>query len=132
MRAFFLALLLACRGAGDEAVVESGPLLVRAALAPDPPRQEDETLRLKVEERDGSAVEGARVQVRASMPAMGAMPAMEQRADVRDLGGGRYDAVLDLPMGGTWTVDVEVSRDGTVTAASYRFTVGARGILPGV
>jgi len=58
-------------------------------------------LRLK-----GKLSDGAKVRVKAFMPAMPGMPAMESKADAKDLKNGKYEANVNLAMRGTWQLHI--------------------------
>jgi hypothetical protein len=51
----------------------------------------------------------AKVVVRAFMPAMPGMPAMESKVEAKDLGNGLYEAKLNFAMGGTWQVHIFIT-----------------------
>jgi Cu(I)/Ag(I) efflux system membrane fusion protein len=105
----------------------AGPFAVEAAVSPDPPREKDNTLHLRIA-ADGQPVAGATVTVRYVMPAMGSMQEMRGGADVREDGDGRYRARFDLPMGGSWSLEIDVAAGGRQGSARYSFTVGRRGL----
>jgi membrane fusion protein, copper/silver efflux system len=86
---------------------------------------------LLIELRDeaGQPVEGAALDVKVQMHAMGAMPAMGGPAKVSDLGEGRYRADFELDMGGTWVVEVEAKpASGPMARAEGSLTVGTPGM----
>ncbi len=125
-----LAVTVAACGRKEAAVAtQAGPYRLTTQLAPDPPRQGANTLRVAVEGAEGK-VEAARVRVGASMPAMGAMAAMRAEAEVAEEAPGVYRAEFDLPMSGSWTLDVEVAAPAGSAEASYRLTIGQRGLQP--
>lgn len=105
----------------------AGPFEIAAALEPEPPAQRGNELHLRIRD-DGEPVEGADVQVGYLMPAMGAMPEMRGRAHVEDEGDGRYVALFDLPMGGSWSLELDVRADGRSGRAVLGMRVGARGL----
>lgn len=119
-------------GGGTSETVSSrtGSLNVEAALQPDPPRQEGNSLLLEVLDAEGEPVEGAEVEVDVRMPAMGAMPEMRGKAETEDVGGGRYRARFDLQMAGTWTAEVDVRSPAGSASPRYRLTVGSKGLTP--
>jgi len=53
--------------------------------------------------------EDAKVSVRAFMPAMPGMPAMESRADAVSLGNGKYRATVNTSMRGTWQLHIFIT-----------------------
>ncbi|MBP6627859.1 MAG: FixH family protein [Kofleriaceae bacterium] len=102
----------------------AGNLTIDAALRPDPPREKGNTLVITVTDAAGKPVDAAAVTVTHVMPAMGSMPEMRGTASVSGKGGGRYEARFDLPMGGSWTLDVAVDR----ASARFQMTVGTPGL----
>lgn len=106
----------------------AGPFAVEAWLQPDPPRVKANTLHVRITV-NGKPVTGANVAVRYVMPAMGAMQEMRGTADVEEAGDGRYRARFDLPMGQTWTLEVDIDAAGDRGTARYTFTVGRRGLI---
>jgi membrane fusion protein, copper/silver efflux system len=118
-------------GETSEAVSSrAGNLTVEAALRPDPPRQEGNSLLLRVLGADDEPVEDAVVNVEVTMPAMGAMAEMRGKAEVEEEGDGRYRAELDLPMTGTWTAAVDVRSPAGSATSRYTLTVGSKGLTP--
>ena len=121
--------LLSCNRAGRNTVeTKAGDFMVTAEIRPDPPAEKGNALRLRVADAQGAPVENAKVEVRYLMPAMGAMPEMRGKGHVKTIGGGRYVADLDFPMGGSWTVLVKVGAGGAVAETTYGLTIGRRGL----
>ena len=58
--------------------------------------------------KDAKAID-AQVSIKAFMPAMPGMPAMESKVDAKSLGGGVYEAKLNLAMRGTWQVHIYIT-----------------------
>ena len=52
--------------------------------------------------KDGKVPKDAKVSVKAFMPAMPGMPAMQSKAKAKDLGNGKYEVQVNIAMGGTW------------------------------
>lgn len=117
-------------GTSESVSSRTGSLTVEAALQPDPPRQEGNSLLLTVLGPDGKPVEDAQVEVEVRMAAMGAMPEMRAKADVSPEGKGRYRAGFDLQMTGTWTVEVSVRSPAGSASPRYSLTVGSKGLTP--
>jgi membrane fusion protein, copper/silver efflux system len=122
------SLAISCARSGAPVVTRAGDLTLEASLSPDPPREKANTLLLTVKDASGGPVDDAEISARYSMPAMGAMSEMRGKADILALGGGRYRAAFDLPMAGTWTLAVDVVANQAAGAASYRITVGSKGL----
>ena len=114
------------RGGATSASVraEAGDLTIDAALRPDPPREKGNVLVISATDATGQPVDGATVTVTHVMPAMGSMAEMRGTASVSAKGGGRYEARFDLPMAGSWTLEVAV--DGR--SARFQMTVGTPGL----
>jgi hypothetical protein len=112
------------RATSESVRAQAGNLTVEAALRPDPPREKGNTLEINVADAAGRPVEGSAVTVTHVMLAMGSMPEMRGTASVSNKGGGRYEARFDLPMRGSWTLDIAV--DGA--SARLQMTVGTPGL----
>ena len=105
----------------------AGPFTIAAAIAPDPPREKGNVVHLRIA-GDGKPVTGATLVIEHVMPAMGAMAAMRGRANVREDGDGRYRASFDLPMRGSWSLEVSVTAGARQGSARFSFTVDRRGL----
>ncbi len=57
----------------------------------------------------GDKFKDADVSIKIFMPAMPGMPYMETTADAKNLGGGNYEANVNLAMGGTWQVHIFIT-----------------------
>ena len=51
----------------------------------------------------------ATVAVRAFMPAMPGMPAMESKSTAKNLGNGKYEVTLNIAMNGTWQIHIFIT-----------------------
>jgi Cu(I)/Ag(I) efflux system membrane fusion protein len=124
----------ACTDSPEPTVVHSAGIEIRATLAPASPRVGENELRIELRDAEGRAIEGASLEARVEMQAMGAMPAMGGAASVSEQGGGRYRAAYQLAMGGTWRVELRATpASGPAAAAEGSLTVGTSGLrLEGV
>lgn len=113
--------------AGSAVTSQAGALKVSAALDPDPPRQNG-SLVLTVTDAAGKPVDGAHVTAEYDMAAMGAMGEMKGAAKVASEGDGRYRVDFELPMTGTWGLNVAIETGGPSTTLHYRFATGAKGL----
>jgi hypothetical protein len=59
--------------------------------------------------KSGKAITDAKVTLKAFMPAMPGMPAMSSKVQATNLGGGRYEAKLNLAMSGTWQLHIFIT-----------------------
>jgi len=59
--------------------------------------------------KDGKIPAGAKVSLKAFMPAMPGMPAMESVSEGKDLGNGKYEVSINLAMSGTWQLHIFVT-----------------------
>ena len=100
---------------------------IRFQSTPDPPEAGSNALEVSVTDRNGAPVTDATVTAVFSMPAMPAMnmPAMRSDAPLTHAGNGTYRGTGQLSMGGTWNVNVTVSR-GTETLGAGRFSIVAK------
>ncbi len=57
----------------------------------------------------GDKFKGADVSIKVFMPAMPGMPYMEAVADAKSIGNGKYEANINLSMGGTWQVHIFIA-----------------------
>lgn len=94
---------------------------------PDPPESGSNTIEVTVRQRNGTPVTDAAVTAVFSMPPMPAMnmPAMRSDAPLTHVGAGTYRGAGELTMGGTWNVNVTVTR-GAETLGSSRFSIVAK------
>jgi len=56
--------------------------------------------------KNAKILQDAKVTIKAFMPAMPGMPAMESKVEAKPLGNGLYSAKLNLPMNGTWQMHI--------------------------
>jgi Cu(I)/Ag(I) efflux system membrane fusion protein/cobalt-zinc-cadmium efflux system membrane fusion protein len=126
---------LACTGNSDsgapatvvQTVTSAEGLNIRYQSTPDPPESGSNAIEVIVTDRNGAPVTDATVTAVFSMPAMPAMnmPAMRSDAPLTHAGNGTYRGTGQLSMGGTWNVNVTVSR-GTETLGTSRFSIVAK------
>ncbi|MEP6862273.1 MAG: efflux RND transporter periplasmic adaptor subunit [Deltaproteobacteria bacterium] len=110
--------------------VRAGALSIEVAMQPDPPREKGNRARVKVTTSAGAPVTGATVRLDYVMPAMGGMQEMRGGGDGTDDGGGRYSIPFDLPMSGSWTVELRVGSSAGTASARYTLRVGSSGLTP--
>ncbi len=131
-RVGWLLLLVACGGGGGDeeaAVVRSRGLEIRTELDPGTSRVGENRLEIELRDAEGRPVEGADLDVKVHMHAMGAMPAMGGPAHVSELGDGRYSAHFELDMGGSWQVELRAQpKGGPMAEAEGSLTVGTKGL----
>ena len=102
---------------------KAGDYSVEIKMDKDTPIVGTNRVEIAVTDKDGKAVTDAKVVVTASMPSMPGMPARENTADAK-LDGGKYNAKIDLSMGGSWNMSVRITQGGKTTTAKW--TVDAR------
>jgi len=59
--------------------------------------------------KNTQVVAGAKVSLKIFMPAMPGMPAMKSITNAQELGNGKYEAKINLSMGGTWQVHIYIT-----------------------
>ena len=109
-------------------VTSAGAWKIAASVEPDPPQQQGNRVRVEVKDGSGRAASGADVTITYDMAAMGSMPEMKSKLPARPTGAGVYEASVDLPMAGSWTIIAGVSASGTSASARYTLTVGTKGL----
>jgi len=128
-RGFWLIVLLAVLVAGTAFAKEytvqkkAGDYSVDIRMDKDPPVVGTNRVEITVTDKDGKAVTDAKVLVTASMPAMPGMPAMSNKGEAK-AEGGKYKGKIELSMGGSWNMSVQITHGGKTTTA--KFTVDAR------
>ena len=106
-----LAFTASC-GGQEAQVFEHQGLRLEVRIAPDPPVAGENVLAVRVLDEAGAPLEGARLSARATMPAMGAMPAMESGTAIGEKGSGRYEISFVLSMNGAWDIPLSIERQG--------------------
>ncbi len=82
---------------------------VKIHLSSDKPLSTGSNTLILTISKDGKTFLGEKLSVRAFMPAMPGMPAMESKAEASPLGDGRYEVKLNLAMSGTWQVHIFIT-----------------------
>jgi hypothetical protein len=102
----FLGLAAGLIAAGCRPPADTAPEIALGwAVAPDPPATGTATFSLTLIDRTtGRPVQGAAVRLEGNMTHPGMKPVF---GTAREVGPGRYEAPLDLPMAGDWFVLVE-------------------------
>ncbi|NNL66137.1 MAG: FixH family protein [Myxococcales bacterium] len=114
----------------------SDPVTVRAdgvelAVSVEPPelRVGKNVMWIELRDAEGNPIDGAEVDAKVHMHAMGAMPAMGGPAAVEEAGEGRYRAEFELEMGSTWNIEIAAKAPGMPMArAEGSLTVGTPGV----
>jgi Cu(I)/Ag(I) efflux system membrane fusion protein len=116
-------------GAPATGAIAAGPLRISATSDPAAPRVGANELRIQISDAAGAPVDGAEVELRWTMPAMGSMPAMNGGATAQRRGPGAYRAPLDIAMAGTWRLELRARAPGAdPTRVEGSVTTGIEGI----
>jgi len=102
---------------------KAGEFDVVVTIDKNPPVTGDNNVTVSVKDAGGKLVQGAKVVVDYSMPAMPGMPAMNYKADAVQKGD-EYKAVMNLSMAGSWNIAVKISAGGK--NGSMKFTIDAK------
>ena len=114
--------------AAPVAIARGADLELRASVHPDVPRHGGNQIRFELRDAQGAPVDDTELDVRHSM-SMAGMADMARSARAERLGNGVYQADLDLPMSGTWQLEIDATRAGTVVAiAGGSLTTGTPGL----
>ncbi|HEX7077660.1 MAG TPA: efflux RND transporter periplasmic adaptor subunit [Candidatus Eisenbacteria bacterium] len=105
-----------------------GPYRVSVQNRPATPSVGDNRLVVTVADTTGAPVRGAELSVVVAMEAMGTMPRMESRGEVKETGPGVYEAKYGIGMAGEWDADIRIRdpRGGQADAAFRLSTSLAR------
>ena len=83
------------------------------------------TVRLRIRDMSGNAVEDAQVEVMLSMPQMGSMPPMSAKATLRQKEKGEYTGEVEIPVAWTWQMTATV-RKGNALLGTVQTTLTVR------
>jgi Cu(I)/Ag(I) efflux system membrane fusion protein len=97
-----------------------GPFRLSVRNRPNAPSVGDNRLEIGIRDSTGAPVRGAGVEVLVSMEAMGAMPRMESRGELREVSSGVYEAKYGLAMAGEWDIGIRIRHPSGTAEASYR------------
>lgn len=120
-----LVMLVVCAAAFAESVTkQAGDFTVVSTIDKNPPVKGTNNISVIIKDKDGKAVEDAKVGVYYSMPAMPGMPPMDYRV-MADFKNGSYAAPMDLSMTGPWNVEVRfvVPPSKSINRASFSIDV---------
>jgi hypothetical protein len=79
---------------------------VQYEIAPQPPRAGATTITLKLTDKDGALVSGARVELEGNMSHPGMSPIS---GDAKEIETGKYRGTLQLEMAGDWIILVHIT-----------------------
>jgi hypothetical protein len=97
-----LAILALAGCQGEEAGLDD--VVVELTVLPDPPYVGPATVVVTLADDQGAPIEGATLLLEGNMTHAGMVPSF---ADASEVSPGRYEAVLDLTMGGDWYILVQ-------------------------
>jgi hypothetical protein len=95
-----MLVLAGCRG--EEAGLDD--VVVELTVLPDPPYVGPATVVVLLTDDQGTPISGATLFLEGNMTHAGMVPSL---ADASEVSPGRYEAVLDLTMGGDWYILVQ-------------------------
>ncbi len=107
----------------------SGPFQIGVEVVPATPKVGENRLRIVLQTQGGEPVRGATIRAVAEMPAMGAMPAMQAPAEMREIRAGLYEGAFDLSMEGSWPLTLSIEKSGLgATRLILDMATGRRGL----
>ena len=98
---FLLVLAFAC-----QKTAKPPDIAVQYEIAPQPPRAGAITIDLKLTDKNGAAVGGARVDLEGNMSHAGMAPVSSETKEIET---GKYRGTLQLTMAGDWIVLVHIT-----------------------
>ncbi len=111
--------------------ISAGAYQLRFNIEPGAPQVGVNNLTLEVRDGNGKNITHARVEIGATMAAMGTMSAMYAPAEMREDAAGIYRGTLDLPMSGEWPLKLSVDTPSLGHAElTLEMATGRQGVLP--
>ena len=96
----------------DSSMHQAGPFRLSVRVNPETPKIGENSVLIVLTDLNGAPVDDAKINVVATMLAMGAMPEMRAPATIEQTAPGRYEGPFTLPMDGSWPLTVEISKEG--------------------
>jgi hypothetical protein len=105
-----------------EVTKKSGPYTVVVKMDKNPPVMGDNGISITIKDADGKAIKDAKVTLDYEMPAMPGMPAMRYKAQpvLKDES---YVGTVNFSMGGSWNLNIKISRGGKTDAVKFNVDV---------
>ena len=98
------------------------------SITPDPPREKDNTLIIKVKDAEEMPIENAQIEISYETPRMAGMPGIKKAGKAQQESKGIYTAKLDLPNKEIWTLNVTVSTPQGTGWGRFTLFVGQKGL----
>lgn len=110
---------------------QAGPYRLDVRVTPEAPVVGENRLRIVLRDAAGEPVRQAQIRAVAEMPAMGAMPAMQAPAQMREVSPGVYEGKFELAMRGGWPLTVRIEAPGLpVRTLGFDMATGRPGLTP--
>jgi Cu(I)/Ag(I) efflux system membrane fusion protein len=110
------------------AAVKEENFVFEVSITPDPPREKDNTLIIKIIDAKGVALEKAQVEIAYEAPSMPGMPGIRKTGKAQEESNGVYKAKLDLPNKEIWTLNVTVSTPQGIGWGRFTLSTGQEGL----
>jgi len=105
-----------------EITKKAGPYTVVVKMDKNPPVMGDNGITITIKDAAGKVVKDAKVALDYEMPAMPGMPAMRYKNDPQ-LKGESYVGTVNFSMGGSWTVNIKVTRNAKTDTVKFNVDV---------
>ena len=105
-----------------EITKKAGPYTVVVKMDKNPPVMGDNGITITIKDAAGKAVKDAKVAVNYEMAGMPGMPAMRYKTDPQ-LKGESYVGTVNFSMGGSWTVNIKVTRNAKTDTVKFNVDV---------
>jgi hypothetical protein len=105
-----------------EVTKKAGPYTVVVKMDKNPPVMGDNGITITIKDAAGKVVKDAKVALNYEMPAMPGMPAMRYKNDPQ-LKGESYVGTVNFSMGGSWTVNIKITRSGKTDSLKFNVDV---------
>lgn len=98
------------------------------SIIPDPPREKDNTLIIKVKDAKGIPIDNVQIEISYETPSMTGMPGIKKAGKAQEESKGIYKAKLDLPNKEIWTLNVTVHTSKGTGWGRFTLSVGQMGL----
>ncbi len=105
-----------------EITKQAGPYSVFIKLEKNPPSLGENNVSITIKDAAGKVIKDANVVMNYEMPAMPGMPAMRYKVSPQ-LKGDSYAGTLNFSMGGSWGLNIKITRSGKTDTVKFNVDV---------
>jgi Cu(I)/Ag(I) efflux system membrane fusion protein len=116
---------------GEESLslaVKGESFVFEVSITPNPPREKDNKLIIKVKDSKGTPISNAQIEISYETAGMTGMPGIKKTGKALEESKGVYKAKLDLPNKDIWTLNVNVSTSQGTGWGRFTLSMGEEGL----